>query len=121
MMDGTERADSEGGSAPISLAEAKASYRRYVRRGKGADSQGRKAVSKPEALNERDVETLAGCWHEPRYVVSEEEDRKRGVLHRGYYVPHEGGVIETIVREDGRIVLRDPEDGTAVAAIERGG
>jgi hypothetical protein len=29
-------------------------------------------------------------------------------------------VIETIVREDGRIVLRDPEDGTAVGFSQRG-
>jgi hypothetical protein len=120
MSDGVQGADSEGGSAPISLAEAKAGCRRYVTKGNGADSQGRKTVSKPEALDERDKETLARCWHEPRYVVSEEEDRKRGVLHRGYYVPHEGGVIETIIREDGRIVLRDPEDGTAVGLSQRG-
>jgi hypothetical protein len=122
MGDGVQGADSEGGGAGAAMppiAKGEVVYRKTVRRG-SSNSQGRTTFSQPVPLDERDKETLARGWHEPRYVVSEEEDRKRGVIHRGYYVPHEGGVLEVLVREEGRIILRDPEDGTAVGLSLRG-
>jgi hypothetical protein len=121
MSDGVKGADSEGGGAgtTIKVPKAEVFYRKTVTRG-SSSSQGRTTFSEPVPLDERDKETLDRCWHEPRYVVSKEEDRERGVIHRGYYVPHEGGVLEVLVRKEGRIILRDPEDGTAVGFTLRG-
>jgi hypothetical protein len=119
-MDGIQGADREGsGSAMPPIAKGEVVSRRVVRRG-SMDSEGRTTFSQPVPLDERDKETLARCWHEPRYVVSEEEDRKRGVIHRGFYVPHADGVLEVLIREEGWIILRDPEDGVAIRLSLRG-
>jgi hypothetical protein len=119
-MDGIQGTDREGDSSAMPpIAKGETVSRRMVRRG-SMDSEGRTTFSQPVPLDERDKETLVRCWHEPRHVVSKEEDRKRGVIHRGFYIPHADGVLEVIIREEGLIILRDPEDGVAVRLSLRG-
>jgi hypothetical protein len=118
-MDGTERADSEGGRAGAAevavglTAKARDLYcEAYRARHQAIAGSPREGFGKPSTFEPDGNEAVGERGPQSRYLVSAEEDRARGVIRRAY-VPHDDGVIEVISRLD-KIVLRDMEDGSGI-------
>jgi hypothetical protein len=119
MNDGVQGADTAGGGAgPAEVAARLTDKARdlyceaYGARRQAIANSPREGFGKPSTFEPDGNEAVGERGPEPRYVVSEEEDRARGVIRRTY-VPHDDGVIEVISRAD-RIVLRDMEDGSGI-------